>query len=268
MNQSATFCCVQCRLLQPPTTACVECGAPMTAPVELVRELLYYRDMRLLNQRDWGLITAFLAGSSIAVPILMPFALGSLVGLVVQRIRALRQRQAIAGIVMPPIATTPGATTLYGIARRFRGTVESLLDASPVLLQHAAVKDRHGAVLLRRSEAMPFLLDIEGRPPVLVTGVTRVTASATVLAQRVQVRRGDPMLAKMGVPTDLAVAGDLEVASISADGPRLAVTGVVENEAVAEMAFHRDGGQTPVMRGRIGAPIIVQDCRLIAAALG
>lgn len=266
-SDTATFCCVQCRLLQSPTTACVECGAPMTAPVELVRELLHYRDMRLLNQRDWGLITAFLAGSSLALPILAPFALGTLVGLVVQKVRALRQRQAIAGIVLPPIATSPRATTLYGIARRFRGTVESLLDASPVLLQHAMVKDRRGAVLLRRTESMPFLLDIEGRGPVLVTGVTRVTTTA-VLSRSVRVRRGDPMLAKMGVPNDLAVAGDLEVASIGADGPRLAVTGVVENEAVAEMAFHRDGGQTPVMRGQIGAPIVVADCRLIAATLG
>ena len=33
----------------------------MTAPVELVRELLYYRDMRMIDHRDWGLITAFLA---------------------------------------------------------------------------------------------------------------------------------------------------------------------------------------------------------------
>src|SRR4026207_2365679 len=41
----ATCGCVQCRRPQAPTTACAECGAPMTAPVELVRELLYYRDM-------------------------------------------------------------------------------------------------------------------------------------------------------------------------------------------------------------------------------
>ncbi|MEJ7601851.1 MAG: hypothetical protein WKG01_28390 [Kofleriaceae bacterium] len=239
----------------------------MTAPVELVRELLYYRDMRLLNQRDWGLIAAFLAGSSLAVPILAPFALGSLVGLVMQKIRALRQRQAIAGIVLPPIVTMPGSTTLYGVARRFRGTVESLLDSSPVLLEHAVVRDRKGGVLLRRTESRPFLLDVEGRAPVLVTGVTRVTSSAAVLARRVKVKRGDPRLAKMGVPDDLAVTGDLEVAHVIADGPGLAVTGLIEDEAVAEMAFHRDGGQTPVMRGRIGSPILVEDCRLIGAAL-
>ncbi len=51
------------------------------------------------------------------------------------------------------------------------------------------------------------------------------------------------------------------------DGGNLAVTGVIEEEATAEMAFHRDGGRIPVMRGRIGAPVLVADRRMIAAAL-
>src|SRR5215475_11154552 len=41
--EPVTFCCVQCRLLQGPSGTCEECAAPMTAPVELVRELLFYR---------------------------------------------------------------------------------------------------------------------------------------------------------------------------------------------------------------------------------
>ena len=69
VDTSATFCCVQCRLLQRPATACAECGSPTTAPVELVRELLYYRDMSLVGHREWGLVAAFLAGSSFALPI-------------------------------------------------------------------------------------------------------------------------------------------------------------------------------------------------------
>jgi hypothetical protein len=81
------------------------------------------------------------------------------------------------------------------------------------------------------------------------------------------VRRGDPRLEKMGVPGDFGIAGDLEIASIVADGPALAVTGVLEDEAVADLAFHRDGGRIPVMRGKIGAPVIVEDRRLVAAAI-
>ena len=266
MDSSATFCCVQCRLLQPPATACAECGAPTTAPVELVRELLYYRDLSLLGRREWPLVTAFLAGSSFALPLLAPFAVGSMIALGVHRLRGARRRHAIAGISIPPAAAAPGAITLYGIARRFRSTVTSLVDDAPVLLEHAAIKDRSGAVLLRRTEAAPFLLDREERGLVLVTGVARMTA-AHVLAQRLAVRRGDPRLEKMGVPRDLAITGDLEVSSVAADGPGLAVTGLVEDEAVAELAFHRDGGRIPVMRGRVGAPVLIEDRRLTAAAL-
>jgi hypothetical protein len=263
---SETFCCVPCRLLQPPATVCAECAAPLIAPVELVRELLYYRDLSLLDHRDWGLLTAFLAGSSLALPLLAPFAVGSLIAFGVHRIRNLRRKRAIAGVAMPPVTAAPGATTLYGVARRFRSTVTSLIDDAPVLLEHAAIKDRTGAVLLRRTEAAPFLLEVEDRGPVLVTGVARV-ATASLLAQRLVVSHGDPRLERMGVPLDLGIAGSLEIATVPVDGPGLAVTGVVEDEAVAEMAFHRDGGRIPVMRGRVGAPVLIEERRLIAAAL-
>ncbi len=265
VDSSSTFCCVQCRLLQRPATSCAECGAP-TAPVELVRELLHYRDLSLLDHRGWGLATAFLAGSSFALPILAPLAVGSLIALGVRRLRGGHRRRAITGVTIPPAAAAPGAVTLYGIARRFRATVTSLADDAPVLIEHVAIKDRSGAVLLRRTSAAPFLLELEDRGPVLVTGVARV-AAACVPAQRTAVRRGDPRLEKMGVPPDLVIAGHLEISSVPADGPGLAVTGPVEDEAVAELAFHRDGGRTPVMRGRAGAPVLVADRRLIAAAL-
>ncbi|CAN5885511.1 hypothetical protein BH11MYX3_BH11MYX3_38450 [soil metagenome] len=265
-TELATFCCVQCRLLQPPTTTCAECAAPMTATVELVRELLYYRDMRFNNHRDWGMLTAFLAGSSLALPILAPFAVGSMVALGVYKLRGEQRKRTIVGVEPPIFAPPPNAITLQGIARRFRSTITSIFDEAQVLLQHAVIKDRKGAVLLRRSEAAPFLLEVEGKGNVLVTGVARVVM-ASVLAEKQTVKRGDPRLHRMGVPDDLAVAGELQVASIAVDGQHVAATGVIEDEAVAELAFHRDGGRIPVMRGITGAPVLVSDRRMIAAAL-
>ena len=59
-------------------------------------------------------------------------------------------------------------------------------------------------------------------------------------------------------------------------GHRLATQALRESEerlakfmqASAEgIAFHRDGGRIPVMRGKVGAPVLVADRRLIAAAL-
>ena len=236
----------------------------MTAPVELVRELLYYRDMKMVRGRDWGMITALIAGTSIAFPVLAPVAVGSMIALAINKLVSLRKRAAIAGIALPPVAAALNATTLYGTPRRFRGTVTSLVDDAPVLLEHAVVRDRAGAVLLRRTEGAPFLLESADRGPVLITGSARLTTLGSFARE---VKRGDPRLHRMGVPDDLALAGELQIATLGQDGPGLAVTGVVEEESVAELAFHRDGGQIPVMRGRIGAPVLVEDRRLVAVAL-
>ncbi len=238
----------------------------MTAPVELVRELLHYRDMRFNNHRDWGMLTAFLAGSSLALPILAPLAVGSIIALGVYKLRGEHRKRTIVGVEMPVATPAPGATTLHGIARKFRGTVASILDEAPVLVEHAVVKDRKGAVLLRRSGAAPFLLETADGTPVLVTGVARVVMP-NMIATAQRVKRGDPRLSRMGVPADLGLTGELEVASVAPDGDHLSVTGVVEEEAVSDFAFHRDGGRIPVMRGRAGAPVLVSDRRLIAAAL-
>ena len=235
----------------------------MTAPVELVRELLYYRDMQLVNKRDWGLVTAFLAGSSLALPILAPFAVGSLLALGATKLRDLRRRAAIAGVSIPLSPPVAGATTVFGVARRFRGTVNGT-----VLLEHVSVTDRHGGVLLRRTESQPFLLEADDGP-ILVTGAARVVPPSFV-AERMRVRRDDPRLRRMGVPLDFAVAGELEVAHVTEGAPMLAVTGMLAEESVAEMAFHRDGGRIPVMRGVAGAPLLVEDRRLrvVATARG
>jgi hypothetical protein len=205
VDPSSTFCCVQCRLLQRPATSCAECGAPTTAPLDLVRELLHYRDLSLLDHRGWGFATAFLAGSSFALPILAPLAVGSMIAFAVGRLRGGRRRRAITGVAIPPAAAAPGAVTLYGVARRFRSTVASLVDDSPVLIEHAAFKDRSGAVLLRRTQAAPFLLELEDRGPVLVTGVAGVAAGHLPARRRVG-RRGVARGAKMGGARDGAGA--------------------------------------------------------------
>jgi hypothetical protein len=237
----------------------------MVAPVELVRELLHYRHMRFANHRDLGVMTAILAGGSLASPLLIPFAVATGAAFVAAKLRGGGRTRRIAGVSLPAMPAPRGSTTVYGVARKLRSTVESLLDGAPVLLEHAVIRNPRGAVLLRRTFASPFLLETDGAPPLLVAGVARVTPS--VLARTFRVKPGDPRLSRMGVPDDFGVAGDLTIASIAADGPMLAVTGLVADEAVAELAFHRDGGRSSVMRGEAGAPVLVSDRRMIAAAL-
>jgi hypothetical protein len=242
---------------------------PMVAPVELVRELLQYRDMKMVSGRDWAFITAMIAGGSIAFPVLAPFALGSMVVLGISKLREMRMRRVIAGVELPAPHVAPGARTLVGIPRKFRSTVASIVDDAPVLAEHALVRDKNGGVLIRRSAASAFLLDRDGQPPVLVTGVTRLMSPGLFGRSPVReaVRRGDRRLHRMGVPGDLAITGELFVSSLAEGDLVITVTGLVEDEAVAELAFHRDGGRVPVMRGLPGAPLLIEDRRLIGAAL-
>ena len=249
--------------------SCAECGTPFVAPVELVRELLQYRDMKMVSGRDWAFITAMIAGGSIAFPVLAPIALGSMVVLGVSKLRELQKRRVIAGVELPPPRAASDAQTIVGMPRRFRSTVPSLVDDAPVLLQHAMVRDRDGAVLIRRSAGTSFLVEQEDGRPLLVAGAARLVAPGLFgrAPVREPVKRGDQRLARMGVPADLAITGDLEIGSLVEDELVVSVTGLIEEESVAELAFHRDGGRVPVMRGRAGAPVIVQDRRLIAAAI-
>jgi hypothetical protein len=53
-----------------------------------------------------------------------------------------------------------------------------------------------------------------------------------------------------------AVTGTLERAAIAEATP-VVVIGGIDEEAVPDMAFHRDGGRVPVMRGRPGAPLLL-----------
>jgi hypothetical protein len=261
---------VQCRLLQAPSASCAECGTHLVAPVELVRELLQYRDMNMVSGRDWAFITAMIAGGSIAFPVIAPLAVGSIIALGLGKLLELRKHRAIAGIELPPPPVVRDATTIVGLPRKFRSTVPSLVDDAPVLLEHAMVRDRDGGVLIRRSASSPFLLEPADGRPVLVTGPVRLLAPGLFGKSplREVVQRGDRRLTRMGVPEDLAIVGELHVGSLVEDQLVVSVTGVVQEESVAELAFHRDGGRVPVMRGRAGAPVVVEDRRLIAAALG
>ncbi|MFT3692928.1 MAG: hypothetical protein QM831_07290 [Kofleriaceae bacterium] len=256
-----TYCCVQCRLLQPPSTTCADCGAHMVAPVELVRELLAYRDMKMTRGRDWGFATAGLAGAAILWPVVTPFALAC--ALIAARVSSRGKR--IAAIDPPVIKSGASATTIYGTARKFRSTVTSIVDDSEVLAEAITIRPKRSPmVLLRRIMVAPFLIDpVDGGAPVLITGAVHVRGM--VQSNHEWVRRGHPLLAKLGVPGDLYIQGPLDAQAIVEAGPVLSITGTLGEEAVPELAFHRDGGLVSVMRGTHGAPVIVEDRRLIGA---
>lgn len=231
----------------------------MVAPVELVRELLAYRDMKLTRGRDWGFATAGLAGAAILWPMFTPFAVAS--ALITARVSSRGKR--IAPIAQPIIKSATGATTIYGIARKFRSTITSIIDDTQVLAEAITIRPKRSPdVLLRRISVAPFLVDpVDGGAAVLITGAVHVRG--VVQTSQQWVRRGHPLLEKLGLPADLHVQGPLDAQVIAEAGPVLSITGALTEEAVPELAFHRDGGLVAVMRGTPGAPVIVEDRRLI-----
>lgn len=221
----------------------------MVAPVELVRELLAYRDMKLVTARDWGMITGLIAGASIAFPILTPLAVGSLVVAGVQKARALRAKKAIEGIELAAPVVVPDARVAAGPARKLRANVAGL-GGDAVLAEHIEIRDGAHRVILRRSECAPFWIERSNEPPVLVTGATRRVGHVPPVGRELD----STALADLGVP--FGIAGTLERAALAEAMPVI-VMGVIEDEVIADVAFHRDGGRVPVMRGRPGAPVLV-----------
>jgi hypothetical protein len=266
-----TYCCLACRLLQDPTTQCGHCGATMVAPIDLIRDLLGYRDLRLAAERDLGLVTALLAGGSLAVPILAPFALASLAALLVRvplrrrRERALAEHH-VAAVALPPAYALPQAVTIIGGVRPFRSaTLSSLVDGMRVVAEEVSIArgdPRFGLqVLMRRSRAVPFLVDPAAGGPILVRGEVRVLERIPPWLKSLrfgQVNRGDSLLARMGVPGDMRIEGSLHGERVFASQQQeVEVTGCIVEEPVPDFAFHRDPGVIRVMRGEPGRPVLV-----------
>jgi hypothetical protein len=126
-----------------------------------------------------------------------------------------------------------------------------------LLVEEVVIRKHRGGVLMRRVNAVPFVVDVEGER-LIVAGAVRVTSKPA----RQKLRRADPIAAALGIPHTVPIAGVLETAQLR-DGDRVRVTGTVSIEVVQELAFHRDAGETNVMRGRPDGvvTIVVEDGR-------
>jgi len=269
-TSSTTYCCLACRLLQDPTTMCSQCGATMVAPIDLIRDLLGYRDMRLEAERDLGFITALLTGGAFAMPILLPFALISVGALLVRvplrrrRAREIAERH-VAAVTVPPPQPAPQSVTMIGAVRPFRSTLASIVDGTRIVAEEVSIAlgdVRFGLqVLMRRSRAVPFLVQPAAGAPILIDGDVRLLERVPPWLRTVSygsVRRGDPLLDRMGVPLDMRIEGQLHGGRIgAAQELEVEVTGCIVEEPVPEFAFHRDPGVIRVMRGDPGRPVLI-----------
>jgi hypothetical protein len=249
-------CCLGCRLVQPPTRECVECGAAMVGPIAGLRTLMSYRDMKLVGERDMWMISALLAGGSIVMPFLLPF---SLVALGASAVQARRRRRAlteqpIAAIAesRPPLAAT--AVTVIGPAHPLRGPARRAWDGGTCVAAELAVR-WVGGLFLRATAIAPFVVGADGGD-IVVDGVVRFAVPSVKhrLVGPLGVTGAEPRLAALGVPAGWRFGGLLGVEEVRA-GDVVAVTGVIAEEPVAALAGYRDGGVARVMRGTTAAPV-------------
>ena len=244
-----------CRLLQQSSPACVECGAATMVSLERGAEALKFRNLsitaapktrkeKIANAAGvMGLVagyTGIVAGALLwwpAIPMILGAGAGG-IGLAAWRSRDVD----IADVELLP-AISPNNFDKRGIARKLSDSVKSIVDGAAVLVEEAVIRKPRGGVLLRRTHGVPFVVEVEGER-IVVAGTMRITSKMT----RQKLKKSDPIAAALGIPASLPVAGTLETARVR-DGDRVRVTGLPQTEMVPELAFHRDGGETTVVRG-------------------
>ena len=239
-----------CRLLQTQSPACIECGSPIVS-LATDAKLLKYRDLavaagsnnRRAKWRQVAGIAGFLGGYTglFVGAALWPPAIAIILGggAATAGVVGWRNRGAMADVPLLPVATPKDAVEQTGIARK-------LTDSFDGVLVEQSVIRRHGGVIMRRTKAVPFLVETE--PKLVVAGIVRVTSKAT------EQKLDKAALRSLGV--SLSVSGKLEVATIR-EGDRVRVTGAVTTEMLPELAFHRDAGEVNVMRGAANAVVAV-----------
>lgn len=252
-------CCLGCRLVQASARECAECGAAMVAPMEGLRELLSYRDMNLVAERDMWLISALLAGGSIVMPFLLPISLLTLgaAGLQARRQRRARDLQPIAAIADTRLPIAPGAVTVSGVVHPLHAPARHAWDDGASVAAELSVR-WIGGLFLRATAVAPFVVTAPGGD-LVVLGTVRFMPP--LLRYRTgaapEVTGADPRLAALGVPSTWRLSGLLHVTSILA-GESVRVAGTITDEPVPALASYRDGGIAHVMRGTPATPVLLE----------
>jgi hypothetical protein len=211
------FCCAACRLLQDPTTACIDCGSALIGRLDAEQELLRWTSLSM--RPDEG---------------------------------STRSRR-VSAIDLPSPAIAHGAISRSGTARAITAPLRSLLDDAPILAEQISLITRwRRSVFLRRVHAAPFLLDAP--EPTVIAGVLRLLPHARPAHPRVA--DDDPRLARLGIPPHFLEGATLEVVTLH-PGDAISVTGVLGSERLPELAMYRDAVELPMLFGVAGSVVRV-----------
>jgi len=265
LQDQRTFCCPSCRLLQAPGPECVECGQPV-GEIGASSVLLRYRVSGDITRRkvDLGATVAgvgvatatSIAGLALLGPIgwaaLPIIAYTSLIGTGALASLRARKYRAIVAIDVPEPAVGAGAVERAGAARPVTGPLASRIDDAPIVVEHVVIR-AGGSILLRRIDATPFVL-VEGPAELAVLGEVRLAGPPSTR----ELRSTDPLFARLGIPAGvLPKTVQVDVRTIR-PGEAVSARGVVEDATLAELAFHREGGQAQAMHGRRGSLVVLR----------
>lgn len=215
MTEAMPYCCAACRLLQEPSTQCLECGSVIIGRLDTEQELLRWASLSM-RPEDGGV----------------------------------RSRR-VSAIDLPSPQIAHEAISRSGTARAITAPLRSLLDDAPVLAEQISLITRwRRSVFLRRVHTAPFLLDAP--EPTVIAGVMRLVPHARPAVERVA--DDDPRLARLGIPPHFLDGATLEVLTLL-PGDAISVTGLLGTERLSELAMYRDAAELPMLFGVAGSVV-------------
>lgn len=262
------YCCLTCRLLQDATTKCRECASMNIVSMDNASEVLGYPDLTVAAApatpkgtakaaalgAGGAVMYAGLFAGSLLWPPALPIAIGSGLGAIaVATWRYKNRRGRVSQVGRWPVQIASGGIEKAGVAHRLSESFASVVDGKPVLAEQTEVLTRRG-VLFRRVRSSDFIVQLDGNDRIVVGGTLRLDLPATV---RKLDKKHDRSFGDLGIPDDLHLRGQLATSRIR-EGDRVVVIGMVSIENVQQLAFHRDAGETRVVRGRAGSVVLLR----------
>ena len=253
-----------CRLLQERSAACVECGAATMVSLERGADGLKFGNLSLTSSPTTrkekianaagtiGIVAGYagiIAGAALwwpAIPMILGAGVGG-IGIAMWKARDVD----IAPVDLWPVATPSDAVVKTGTVHRLADTVKSAVDGKSVLVEECVIrKSRGGSVLVRRTAAAPFVVDVEGER-LVIAGTMRMTSTFNWRKLETEIAMA------LGVPENVPIRGVIEHARLQ-DGDRVRLTGLTTREIRPELAFHRDAGEVAAMRGVANAVVAIE----------